>query len=168
MIHLTEMESGSSLKSQLQFLMMPEIYKAMSIHDFVTDRKKIQGTTFLKSLLLKSTAYYSLYREGDAVIYLQNINYYSSSSEGEDLIELHDSSSAIAISVFDQEYHPKELIRQGIRDGDRIQRATILYNVKTDGSHLLYLNKIDHRPAASKQAESLDGLLTDGMLGVAR
>ena len=74
-------------------------------------------------------------------------------------MELSDMTGSLILPIWSKRLHNKDIITQDIRNGDKIQNAAIVYNVKSDTAKLFYMDKIENRPAASKQADSLDGLV---------
>src|SRR3989338_1209321 len=154
------------LKHHFKRLVHPNLYQAFSIDDFKTERKSLEGISLLR-LVGNDIFYFSrghplkfahTYKLGDARVDLPDV-YYTILPEDENLVELSDTTGSLILPIWSKRLHNKDIITQDIRNGDKIQNAAIVYNVKSDTAKLFYMDKIENRPAASKQADSLDGLV---------
>ncbi|MBS3052298.1 MAG: hypothetical protein J4428_02930 [Candidatus Aenigmarchaeota archaeon] len=108
-------------------LFLPHIYDATSISDFLREREGVKITGydrmiggFLLPLILGKPIVL-----GGAWINLHNVRYYKGGDDSH--VYLDDNIQRVSVKVYDLKDHRRCMLREGIAEGDKIQRASMVY-----------------------------------------
>ena len=133
MIHFNQQLRETGPQGRLQELVQPQTYLALTLSDFLDEKSGVEPPSLIRACLLGAQ-----YLHGKPLINFQNIRYRRISS---DLAQLEDLNTELQLGIFSPQHLDRAIYEQGILDGDRIQWATIIYQVSKDEGHLYWLQK---------------------------
>lgn len=134
-----------------------KMYSAVSISDFIDERKKVQTTSFLKSVIWLPLTFTSLHNK--TVVFLYNVQFYHS---GENEAILADQNATLNLPI--TPLLNSRIKRGDFFDGEKFQRVYVLYSKEQDYGCLFKLEKFIDLESPRKQEDKLglEGLLPQG------
>ncbi len=146
MLHANPEVRKVGISGLLLDMILPEIYFATSINDFLDARRTIKPTSYLRSfgytLPLRPGGSNLV---GKALIYFFNFRYHTN-RYNPNIINLEDHKCSLTVSLQTPQDHYKSAEEQGLISGDLVQMAAVLYSLRQDSVNLIGVRKILNIP----------------------
>lgn len=130
----------------LQTILLPEVYIAVSIQDFLREKKEVVPTSYIQYFarlyfLRDIINYYQ-----KAVIGIPSVTYYRKEGDRGLEITLEDSMSSLTMPAYNPTQHIKLTEKEGLSNGQKAEWALLLYQPKTDETWLFHIFKSLNTP----------------------
>ena len=132
MIHLNEVWKQNGPLWQLGELFQPQVYLAASISNFLNERQNVHPTNFFRASFQETSHLY-----GKSIIHLHDVKYWRLSSDRALLEDINE----LEMGIMSPPNLDRLVEHQRINDGDRVQRAIIIYQKDKDEGLLYSLEK---------------------------
>lgn len=138
---------------------LPEIYFATSIADFLDEKKNVKPTSYLRSFGFTLP----LRPGGNNLIGRAMINFfdvtYMTHDDNPAIIDLEDEINRMTVGLHAPNDHYKSAEEQGLRSGDRIQLASVLYDPRRDSVQLIAARKQLNIPTSDLSRANIQELM---------
>lgn len=137
MIHLNEVWKQNGPLGRMGEIFQPQVYWAASIRNFLDERQNVYSTNFFRASFQEVPYLY-----GKSIIHFHDVRYRRLAPNRALLEDVNELEMGIMSPAF-----LNQLVEyQRIHDGDRVQRAIVIYHREKDEGLLYSLEKYINKP----------------------
>ena len=137
MIHLNELWKQNGPLGKFGEFFQPQVYLAASISNFLNERQNVHPTNFFRASFQETSHLY-----GKSIIHFHDVRYWRLAPDMALLKDIND----LEMGIMSPAFLDQVVEHQRINDGDRVQRAIVIYQKDKDEGLLYSLEKHIHKP----------------------